>query len=168
LDGLPWVDRVTVTRRWPDTVEVRIVEREAVAVAVAPDGERLAVTRDGMVAGPALSLDEELPTLGLDPTVPPVVGRRLPDRIALAVQMVGALPESIASRSNGSRIDADGQVEVDLGLGAVLVLGDGEDAAAKFTVAETLLGGTVSTNCLQKVDVSVPSASVVVRADGCR
>jgi cell division septal protein FtsQ len=157
-----------VTRRWPDTVEVRIVERDAVAVAVSPEGDRLAVTRDGMVAGPARSIDDELPNLTLDPTVPAVEGQRLPDRIARAVQMIGALPESIASRSNGSRIDADGRVEVDLGLGAILVLGDGEDAATKFTVAETLLDGTVATNCLQKVDVTVPSAAVIVRAEGCR
>ena len=50
---------------------------------------------------------------------------------------------------------------------AVLVLGNGDDAAAKFLAAESILGGQVALNCLEKADVRVPSAPVIVRASGC-
>ncbi len=59
--ALPWVDRVSVRRRWPDTLVVRVREHRVVAAwaaggAVNGRGERVAV--------PADSLPPGLPVLG--------------------------------------------------------------------------------------------------------
>jgi cell division protein FtsQ len=167
LSALPWVRRVTVTRRWPDTVEVRIGERQAVAVAVLPGGQQLDVTADGVVAGPAGPLDATLHKVVVDPAVKVAVGRALPPAVASGIEMVGALPETIASKAQGSTVTAKGDVVVALPAGASLVLGTGDDVDQKFIAAESLLGGSVVLSCLRTADVSVPSAPVIQRAPGC-
>jgi cell division protein FtsQ len=167
LAGLPWVRRVTVTRRWPDTVEIRIGERQAAAVAVLPGGRQLVVTADGVVAGPAGPLDAPLHQVVVDPAVHVAVGRSLPNAVASGIEMVGALPSEIASKSQGSTVKANGDVVVALAGGASLVLGSGEDVEQKFIAAQSLLGGSVVLNCLRTADVSVPSAPVLQRAPGC-
>ncbi len=168
LDALPWVDRVTVTRRWPDTVEVRIVERTAIAVLVPATGERVVVARDGMVAGPAGPLDDDLPAVLMAPALTAATGVRLSDEVTLGLQMLAALPEDLAARATGAVVDESGGIQVVMADDAVLVLGNGEDASAKFIAAESILGGAVALNCLESANVSVPSAPVIVRASGCR
>jgi cell division protein FtsQ len=167
LAGLPWVRRVTVTRRWPDTVEVRIGERQAVAVVVLAGGQQLVVTADGVVAGPAGPLDALLHQVVVDPAVHIAVGRPLPNAVAGGIEMVGALPQTIASKAQGSTVKANGDVVVALAAGASLVLGSGDDVEQKFIAAQSLLGGSVVLSCLRTADVSVPSAPVIQRAPGC-
>jgi cell division protein FtsQ len=163
LDRMPWVRHATVTRRWPNTVEIRVSERRPSVVVATKDGARLVVTLDGVVAGPAESLDADLPTTIVDPAVKVKVGRPLPDEVALAIEMVGALPQDLASKATGSVVDAQGRVSVSLAGGATLVLGTGEDAAQKFLAAQSILGGAVVLGGLKRVDVSVPSAPVLDR-----
>jgi cell division protein FtsQ len=167
LAALPWVRRVTVTRRWPDTVEVRIGERQGVAVVVLPGGRQLVVTADGIVAGPAGPLDTPLHQVVVDPAVHVAVGRPLPNAVASGIEMVGALPSEIASKAQGSTVGANGDVVVALAAGASLVLGSGDNVEQKFIAAQSLLGGSVVLTCLRTADVSVPSAPVIQRAPGC-
>jgi cell division protein FtsQ len=167
LARVSWVRRVTVTRRWPDTVEIRIGERTGVAIAAVGGDRLLVVTADGVVAGPAGPLDASLHAVTVDPAVHVAVGRPLPARVAGAIEMVGALPEPIASNATGSSVTASGEVAVSLRGGATLKLGNSDDVDQKFIAAQSLLGGSVVLSCLRTADVSVPSAPVIERAPGC-
>ena len=186
ISALPWVQRVTVTRRWPDTVEMRVVERRPIArVTVRPADPDpaappaveatastappvLVVTTDATVAGGETPLDALLPLVVVDATTAVTVGQRLPEAVARGIQMVGALPASIASRMVGATIDADGAVEVQMADEARLMLGTGDDVEAKFVAAESILGGSVVLNSIERIDVRVPSAPVIARRAGSR
>ncbi|HKY14171.1 MAG TPA: FtsQ-type POTRA domain-containing protein [Microthrixaceae bacterium] len=186
ISALPWVQRVTVTRRWPDTVEMRVVERRPIArVTVRPADPDpaappaveatastappvLVVTTDATVAGGETPLDALLPLVVVDATTAVTVGQRLPEAVARGIQMVGALPASIASRMVGAAIDADGAVEVQMADEARLMLGTGDDVEAKFVAAESILGGSVVLNSIERIDVRVPSAPVIARRAGSR
>jgi hypothetical protein len=194
IERLPWVQRVTVARHWPDTVDVRVVERRPVAriqvqpappagpaagstagtppadptkAAAAPaPAPVLVVTTDSTVAGTETPLDSSLPFVHLDPSAAPVVGHRLPDDLAKAVEMIGALPESIAKRMVGASVSAAGDVDVEMSGHSHLILGTGDDVQDKFVAAESILGGSVDLTGLDRVDVSVPSAPVIQRGAG--
>ncbi len=63
LENIPLVREVEVRRTLPDTLNIRISERVALAYIESPDGHyRMAVDRDGIVIGPART-DRGLPTL---------------------------------------------------------------------------------------------------------
>jgi cell division protein FtsQ len=68
---LPWVERVEVRKRWPDTLEVRLVEREPFARW----GERQLIGRDGVLfSAPGAESIQGLPRLsGPDDAVADVI-----------------------------------------------------------------------------------------------
>ncbi|MEF2278179.1 FtsQ-type POTRA domain-containing protein [Deinococcus sp. YIM 134068] len=63
LEAHPWIQSAQVTRRFPDTVEVRLTERVPYARWRKPDGEIVAVAPDGTVL-PAAENVARLPLLG--------------------------------------------------------------------------------------------------------
>ena len=87
---LPWVERASVVRRWPDTVEIRVTERSPIAIAVIGE-QRVVVTEGGYVAGEATAIDAGLATVELVDADPAVVGEDLPGPIADAVALVGEM-----------------------------------------------------------------------------
>lgn len=60
LESLPWVEEVTISRRWPDIVDIRLIEQQAVARW----GSRGVLNPNGLVFFPALAtISSELPML---------------------------------------------------------------------------------------------------------
>ena len=168
---LPWVLRVEVERRWPDRIEIRVAERRGVAT-VTVAGTRQVVTLGGLVAGPAGALDAALPDVHLPDAMTHGSGAirggsRLPRRIADAIEMVGALPSSIATNSSGASVDESGEVSVSLLPSVRLLLGDATDVAEKFVAAETILGGAVVQKGMCRVDVRIPKAPTVMHTPAC-
>jgi cell division protein FtsQ len=145
VGGLPPVDRVTVSRSWPRTLVVRVVERTPVAAVPAGDGYVM-VDRTGTVFDRAAR-----PPAGL-----PVVKLHTPGRgdpaTAAALTVLAALPPGLRDPMAALVADAPARIRLELRDGRQIVWGDATLNDDKARVALTLLSGT------QKVtDVSAPS-----------
>lgn len=161
IEGLPWVERASVSVRWPTTLRIRIVERRPVGVVAAEGSPAMAVVAGGVVAGPAGPADAAVVPLVLD-TVPRR-GRHLSEADLEAVAAVGALPATVASEVSGARLTTAGGIELDLRRGGIVVFGPPDQLRAKFAALETILGGEVDLRGLSRLDVSVPSAPTITR-----
>jgi cell division protein FtsQ len=163
LERLPWVRTARVERHWPDRVTIRVTERTPVATVARSDGTRLAVTTGGVVAGRAGALDLALPTVDLETGVPRI-GSHLSPAVARSVEVVGALPGSVADKMKGATVAADGDLTVHLDPSGELRFGRAEHVAAKFLAAETILGGAVQLQHLCRLDVRIPTAPTLSRS----
>lgn len=112
VEGLTWVDRARVERRWPDSLAIEIVEQQ-VAARWGEDG--LLNTRGELFASGVLRLPPELPRLD----GPPGTERQVAQRY-LAVQ--GRLVEQ-GLRLTALGVDARGAWEIGLANGVTVRLG---------------------------------------------
>jgi cell division protein FtsQ len=164
--ALPWVEEVTVSRVWPGTVEVIVVERTP-AAALVQEGEQVALVDDE-----AQVLDLVPPgtddvvvvrglPLGLEPGQ--VVGGAGPAAIALA----GSIPPDLRPRVSELVVTPDGRLELGLldedGDPAGLVrFGDGSLLADKLRALVTMLTH-VDLDGLEVLDLEVPGAPALTR-----
>ncbi len=63
LEALAWIAEARVTRRWPATVDVDVVERSGAAIALAAPGSWVLVDREGRVLTAPLEAPPDLPRL---------------------------------------------------------------------------------------------------------
>jgi cell division protein FtsQ len=145
VGGLLPVSRATVSRSWPHTVVVHVVERTPVAVV--PVGPRYAVVdRTGTVFDWASGPPSGLPVLKLH-----TPGRGDPATRA-ALTVLAALPSELRAAMGALVADAPARIRLELRDGHQIVWGDATQNDAKARVALTLLGSG------QKItDVSAPS-----------
>jgi cell division septal protein FtsQ len=170
---LPWVERAWVAVRWPDTVEMKVVERPVWATVVVGE-RRYVVGRGGMVVERALQradADDNSgqwdPEVKLPERTKVEVGERLRPGLAAAVEMIAALPSSVRPWITAAEIDEHGDVDIVVGIVTKVHLGPPEDAAAKFRSLEAMLSGSVVLDCMTELDVRVPGDPRVRRAPGC-
>jgi cell division protein FtsQ len=142
---LPPVARATVTRGWPRTLVVRVVER--VPAATVPMGGRYAVVdRTGVVFDWAGQRPPALPVLkvnapgGNDPTT----------RAGLTV--LGILPAELRDQLVDVVAEAPARIRLELRDGRQIVWGDATQNDAKVRVALALLPGDQPV-----IDVSAPT-----------
>ena len=146
VGSLAEVESVDVTRKWPDVVEIRVVEREAIAV----------VELGGRLRG----LDDDGVVFREYDTVPPGMPRVRPtvsagtEALREAAVVVSALPEDLAARVDFLTVETIDQITLVLRDGREVLWGSADESALKAQVADRLL---VS----QKAgvyDVSVPGS----------
>jgi cell division protein FtsQ len=160
LGVLPWVRSVRVTKEWPGTVRIRVVERTAVAMAANSAGGWALVDGQGRVLtwspAPAPGI---LAVAGLPPAGPP--GTTLGPGARGLLDVVGAVPMTIRALVANVVVGNDG---INLGLtrGGKILLGGADDVAAKLRTAELVLAGVDTTN-LEVLDVRLPTAPTVTR-----
>jgi cell division protein FtsQ len=155
---LPWVRTVHVTRHWPDSVTIAVVERAAVATVATASGGRLVIATGGRIAGLEGVFDQQLPPVNLPSNVKVRIGTVLPGPIADATEMLGAMPEDVLIHASGATISSAGDLTLILRPAGELWFGDAHQARQKFLSAETLLGGSVALDHLKRLDVRIPSA----------
>ena len=112
IEGMAWVDRARVQRRWPDAIVVGVVEQQA-AARWGDDG--LLNTRGELFVSGARHLPPELPRLDGPPGTEAVVAQRY-----LAVQ--GRLLDQ-GLRLSALRLDPRGAWEMELTNGVTVRLG---------------------------------------------
>lgn len=156
LEALPWVERATVTRSWPGTVEIALVERTPVAVVGSGSGA-VAVDRDGRVLGPAG--DADLPVVAGDAAD---AGEDLTDTQRWVVGAVAALPAELRTEVAGASATPSG-IRFTLTDDIEVRWGDRSQPTAKADALDVLLEqadrATIAT-----IDVSVPRAATVTRS----
>jgi cell division protein FtsQ len=163
IEALPGVADARVSRHWPGTIEVTVIERVPVAAVAA--GDRTAVVAaDGVVTAVIPSLPATIPTLEVaevDAQPGAVVDE--PDLLAVAA----ALPEAAAARVAAVAPGPEpGEVLLALRDGGVVRLGPAADLGDKLVAVVTVLE-QVDLTCLATLDVRVPSAPAVTRDPGC-
>lgn len=162
--ALPWVEEVRITRSWTGEVRVEVTERVVVAALAAGDGTWLLADGDGRV----------LATADAEPTDVALVdggsasagsGDQLADDVLGALAVAAAVPPSL--RPDVARVSGTGAaVQAELRAGGVIALGGPEDAAAKLAAAAAVLA-TVTSGCVDRLDVTLPDAPALVRVPGC-
>jgi cell division protein FtsQ len=149
VGGLPPVSRVTVSRAWPRTLVVRVIERTPMAAV--PVGDRYAVVdRSGTVFDWSPRPPVALPVLKLR-----TPGRDDPaTRAALAV--LAALPSGLREPMTALVAEAPARIRLELRDGRQIVWGDATQNDDKARVALTLLASGQ-----KAMDVSAPSVITI-------
>ena len=155
--ALPQVASVEVTRGWPDSVVITLVERVPVAV-VGPPEERSLIDADGvlfdMVTGTppdgVVPLDVEDPRPG-DPTT------------LAALAAVSALPVEVREGVAGAAATGPDDITLTLDDGTLVVWGDATGSAAKAAALGGLVEqiGSGALEPADTIDVSTPDAVVL-------
>ena len=126
------VGRVTVSRQWPDTVLVEVVERTPAAVV--PQGERFAVVDSvGVVFQTLPSRPEQLPLIRVATPGPEDGATRS------ALQVLAALTPELRERLVEVLVEGPARIKVLLQGGRTVIWGDPTDGGTKARVATALL-----------------------------
>jgi cell division protein FtsQ len=133
LGGLPWVSRIDIEKKIPDTLRINIAERKPVALV--RRGETLLYVDDAGVAFAELS-----PSVGDDdlPLIVDAAGSELARGVALLGELRAKDPKLYARISEVRPIPPHGFALFDRHLGA-LVYANGPDLSAKWRSLDAVL-----------------------------
>lgn len=163
LEELPWVADARVRRRWPASVEVDVIERTGVAIALtAPDSWAL-IDIEGRVLTSPLAVLPEYPRLSGIAAAPPPGGFLASDADVLLAALNAAhkQPEyAIAALWRDRRGDIRARVRQQPGnLMLEVTLGDASAIGAKTAAIAAVIGEMTTTDAI--LDVSVPHLPVL-------
>lgn len=162
---LPWVKDVYSSRSWNGSVTFHVTERVPVA-AVAVPGAWAVVDAGGRVLTVAEALTEPVvPVMGLN-VAAAAPGEWLAGAHLDAVAVAAALHEPVRSAVLAVESTPPGHV-LHLHVGGRVLLGDGNDIAAKVQAVHTFLE-KVNLRCLEALDVRAAANPVLTRAYPCR
>ncbi|MEH0937583.1 cell division protein FtsQ/DivIB [Micromonospora psammae] len=144
IGALAPVERATVSRDWPETLVVTVVERTGVA-AVPQDGQFVVLDRAGVVFRTAPQAPDGLPVVRLATPGPDDAGTRA------ALEVLAALTPQL--RAELSELTVEGLARISLTLRGErkVVWGDATRGPEKARVATALLDRDAAT-----IDVSAP------------
>jgi cell division protein FtsQ len=162
---VPWVQTARVSRSWPGSVRITVVERSAVAQVQDPGGTWFVVDADGRLLEPTAAPRPDLVTvLGTVPDAAP--GSELVDRAARGIGILAGVSPGLRSRMVGMRFVGDDELELALRPAGVVAFGRAEQAESKLSALDTVLA-RVDQTCLATIDVRVPTKPLVTRAPDC-
>jgi cell division protein FtsQ len=164
LRALPMVAAATVTREWPDTVRLEVVEEQPILRV--RSGERVSVVSStGRVLPDGLDGADALPVLEVS-VAPPEQGEELPDSLQAALVVFARLPDSLRAVLTSARIDESGVLTFSLPDDASIRFGPVEDVPAKLVAIQAFLE-QVTLQCLEVLDVGQPDRPTASRIEGC-
>lgn len=164
IEGLPWVRDAVVERDWPGTLRLTVTEWVPVAVVALEGGEWALIADDGHV--PATTTGPgSLPILAIGGIVPEPGGRLDPSATDL-VAVAAGLGEETDGRPVTLRASEHG-VELITRPGGIILIGGTEDLQAKLDAVRTM-EARVDLECMEQLDVRVPSAPVLTREVECQ
>lgn len=144
VEAIPAVRSATVSRSWPHTVHVEIVERVPVAVVDRGNGLQ-AVDDEGVLFGSYPRRPEGLPLVITRPDVKA-------DALAEAARVIGALRSDIAARVRFIDVQSIDAIKLETDDRRTVIWGSAEDSAQKAEVLAVLL----DRKGVREIDVSVP------------
>jgi cell division protein FtsQ len=162
--ALPWVESVSVSRSWPGTVRIKVVERQAVAVLAGPRNTWALVDRNAMVLERVDTSPADLPRI--DPSGELVDPGVVQPNLSYGVTVARSLTPDLRAWVVMVQPQPDGTVNVALQAGMSVILGTEAHLQDKMVDLASVLTG-VQLACIDKIDLRVPHASVVTRTNGC-
>ena len=157
LSVYPWINSVTITQHWPNSVVVQVTESVAVAVAFTATHHLAFVDAEGRALGPA-PLNANFPTLEyLHPR-----GSTWPYAVAGrgAAYVASQLPRAFSPQVSVITDDAQGVVTLQMTTPLSFILGPPTNLHAKFVaIASVIAHSTLVPGDV--VDVSVPDELAV-------
>ncbi len=155
--ALPQVASVEVSRGWPQSVVITVVERVPVAVVGEP-GRRSLVDAEGVLFD-SVSGD---PPAGVVQLVVDDPGPGDPATMA-ALTAIGALPRGLLEQVAGVAAPSPDDISMALTDGTVVEWGSAEDSSAKAGAVDALVDQIASgaLEPAETIDVTVPEAVVL-------
>ncbi|MEH0842424.1 FtsQ-type POTRA domain-containing protein [Micromonospora sp. CPCC 205711] len=144
IGALAPVERASVSRDWPGTLVVTVVERTGVA-AVPRDGQYVVIDREGVVFRTAPRVPAGLPVVRLTAPGPADPGTRA------ALQVLSVLTPQLRGELTELTVEGLARISLTLRGDRTVVWGDATRGTDKARVATALLGREADT-----IDVSAP------------
>lgn len=144
VEALPAIASASVSRSWPHTIHIDVVERTPLAVVNRGSGFQ-DVDVDGVLFG---HFAQQPPNLPLIKTNDPGVSA---EALAEAARVVASLRSDIATRVRYVEVKTVDQIQLDLADGRTVLWGSAEQSSQKAEVLAVLLQGKA-----RQIDVSVP------------
>jgi cell division protein FtsQ len=165
VTALPWVESASVTRHWPTSVVVQLVEREPLAVVPDGHGQPMLVDGAGRVLDPA-GPDQTLPVIqGLPPAAGP--GSFVDDAGRAALQIARVIPAALPAggpvKLQAIQVAPDGSVAAALAPNITVVFGTADNLNAKLLALSTLLE-RVEPSTVATIDVRVADSPILTHA----
>lgn len=149
VEALAPVDRAVVSRDWPGTVLVEVVERTAVAAV--PVGGRFALMDDeGVAFSTVTRRPAGLPLARLAQPGPGEINTRA------ALTVLSSLTDELREQLLAVSVKAPAQIELELRRGRTIVWGDDTESDVKARVATALLAREGD-----RIDVSAPEVVTI-------
>ncbi len=164
LANAPMIASATVTREWPDTVRIVVVEERPLATVRSAELE-VAVADTGRVLPDDVDRSS-LAVLELSSGVELRAGRDVPDDVRAALLVMERLPDAVRAQLDVARLSEAGELEFALADGTTVLFGLAEDVPAKLAATQGVLEQVVR-ECMDVVDVREPSRATVSRVAGC-
>ena len=163
LEALPWVASASVSRHWPQSVRIRIVERVPKAGAVGQDGLYRLVDGQGRVLAAVDRLPPDMVELvGPEPAGAP--GSAMSANASGALAVAVALPPSLAGKVSQVEWMTDGQIRLGLNPYGRVLFGSPITIPEKLLALDTMLR-SVPPGTIGEIDVRAPEAPVMHEAD---
>ena len=148
--SLAAVKSADVSRSWPGTVRIDVVERRAVAV-VERDGQIRGVDDEGVLFRRYRSQPADLPVVR-------ITAATRSDALAEAAKVIDALPDDLASRVDHLAVRTVDSISLELRNGKTVFWGSADESDTKAEVLDVLLRQKASV-----YDVSVPGQPTIRR-----
>ncbi|MEW6060112.1 MAG: FtsQ-type POTRA domain-containing protein [Actinomycetota bacterium] len=154
LESDPWVAHASVSRVFPRTVRIEVIERAPVAVVGGYGGLRL-IASDGTSLG-VVSTSPHLPLIVVPP--PWVADRGMPG-LGAVTEAVAGLDPKLRSRVKTVVVGMDGHLVLHMTNGVGVEYGDVGQIAVKSRLIRSILRwASVHGRLLQTINVSAPQA----------
>lgn len=160
LERLPWVERASVERHWPSTVDVEIIERLPIATLAAEGGGWALVDRTGRVLAVQDADPQELAQV-VAPAAPGP-GRQVHPAAQAGLAVVEALPAALSQLLETVTVAEDETIVLGLKSTPTVTFGRAEQVRPKLVALSTLLA-RVDLRGVKGIDVRVPAAPVLRR-----
>ncbi|MDT4992931.1 MAG: cell division protein FtsQ [Actinoplanes sp.] len=150
VQALPPVQRAIVSRDWPGTVTVEVVERTPVAAVPMAGSQWMLIDAAGVPYRPVAKVPSGLPLAELATPGPADVNTRS------ALTVLAALTDDLREQLIGVSVKAPAQITVQLRNDRTVVWGDDTQSTTKAQVATALLKRNGDT-----IDVSAPNVVTI-------
>jgi cell division protein FtsQ len=156
LEADPWVRKVRVSRDWPHTVRIELVERHPVASFAGPDNQIRVVDADGRVLAVLAGLPADYPFLAVNaPNLD--AGSDAPPAVLAGIAVAKVVPEELRTRIKQIDVSDVGQVQIELVPSGTVIIGAPSELRDKLVTLLTVLHRCGTKTPPATIDVQVPS-----------